>query len=65
MIGDDVLKCGVKVTNTGTSACFFREAEAVDREVIRGTIYCNKRVNAKTCDLSGSLASTRPTEDFL
>lgn len=65
MFGNEVLKCGVNVTNTGTSACFFREAEAVDWEVIRGTIYCNKRVNAKTRDFSGSLASTSPTEDCL
>jgi len=59
------MKRGVNVTSAGTSACFFREAEAVDWEVIRGTIFCNKKVNAKTHDLSGSLASTSPTEDFL
>lgn len=65
MVGNEVLKRDVNVTNTGTSARFFREAEAVDREVIRGTIYCNKRVNAKTHDFSGSLASTSLTEDYL
>lgn len=29
MFGNEVLKCGMNVTNTATSACFFRKAEAV------------------------------------
>lgn len=65
MFGDEIPQCGVKVMDTGASAWFFREAEAVDREVIRGTIYCNKKVSAKTRGFSGSPASPSPTDGFL
>lgn len=44
VFGNEIPRCGVKVMDTGASAWFFREAEAVDREVIRGTIYCNTKV---------------------